>query len=312
MTTTLRTMSLGGILDRAIQILRANFALFAGLALISGLAQLAFRLASVHPKTDAGLSGAHIALVLASYFASFVFWAADIFLGTVVSAAICFAASRVHLGEEATIRGAFGAFAFKGGRLVWLGLLQGIFAGWPLIIAIPVVVAMTSFGASIYLQIPIWILGSIPCIVLYTRYALAFPATAIENLSAHTAIERSISLGEGNRWKICWGFLLPGGVALALASSSTWLIEQSKTGNPFLAGNPIVVAGLDGIVALLLGLVFTPLCHIVLTLLYYDQRIRREGFDIERMMESAGLNAPATLPVDGSPATPAAEEKLPA
>jgi hypothetical protein len=65
-------------------------------------------------------------------------------------------------------------------------------------------------------------------------------------------------------------------------------------------------------VALLLGLVFTPLCHIVLTLLYYDQRIRREGFDIERMMESAGLNAPATLPVDGSPATPAAEEKLPA
>jgi hypothetical protein len=35
---------------------------------------------------------------------------------------------------------------------------------------------------------------------------------------------------------------------------------------------------------------------IALTLFYYDQRIRREGYDIERLMDSAGLNAPVTLP----------------
>jgi len=29
-----------------------------------------------------------------------------------------------------------------------------------------------------------------------------------------------------------------------------------------------------------------------LTLFYYDQRIRKEGFDIERMMEAAGMTAP--------------------
>lgn len=49
---------------------------------------------------------------------------------------------------------------------------------------------------------------------------------------------------------------------------------------------------------------------IAFTLFYYDQRIRREGFDIEMMMKSAGLNSPATLPVAGSPATPTAEEEL--
>ncbi len=41
-----------------------------------------------------------------------------------------------------------------------------------------------------------------------------------------------------------------------------------------------------------------PLYPIAVTLFYYDQRIRREEYDIERMMETAGLNlssAPADL-----------------
>jgi uncharacterized membrane protein (DUF485 family) len=37
-----------------------------------------------------------------------------------------------------------------------------------------------------------------------------------------------------------------------------------------------------------------PIFPIALTLFYYDQRIRKEGYDIERMMEDAGLIAPVT------------------
>jgi len=33
-----------------------------------------------------------------------------------------------------------------------------------------------------------------------------------------------------------------------------------------------------------------------LTLFYYDQRVRKEGFDIEWMMEAAGMNAPVPVP----------------
>jgi len=39
------------------------------------------------------------------------------------------------------------------------------------------------------------------------------------------------------------------------------------------------------------------LASIALTLFYYDQRIRHEGYDIERMMEAAGFNAPASSPL---------------
>lgn len=33
---------------------------------------------------------------------------------------------------------------------------------------------------------------------------------------------------------------------------------------------------------------------IVRTLFYYDQRIRQEGYDIERTMDAAGMIAPST------------------
>jgi hypothetical protein len=39
-----------------------------------------------------------------------------------------------------------------------------------------------------------------------------------------------------------------------------------------------------------------PIYSTGLTLFYYDQRIRKEGFDIEWMMRAAGLNPQPELP----------------
>ena len=53
------------------------------------------------------------------------------------------------------------------------------------------------------------------------------------------------------------------------------------------------------------------LCPIAITLFYYDQRIRHEGYDIERMMEEAGMIAPSTPPCGDGPVAPVAEEGQP-
>ncbi len=45
--------------------------------------------------------------------------------------------------------------------------------------------------------------------------------------------------------------------------------------------------------------VLVPLYPIAITLIYYDQRIRQEGFDIEMMMDRAGMNANATAATAG-------------
>lgn len=311
--TTLQPMSLGGILDRGVQIFRAQPLLFFGLGTISGLAQVAYQLATVHPKSVSDLTASHIALVTASYGATFIFWVANIVLQAICTAATCLAASRVNLGEAISIRSAFGAFSSKGGRLVGLSFLQGIYAGWPFIVValVAVIVAegLGSSASSFYVMAFIWILGSIPCIALFARYALAYPACAIENLSASSSIERSVSLGEGSRLKICCGFLVPLVPAFALSFGCMALIKFFQANSPLLAGSPISVAGINGAVALVADLVFTLFSAIVLTLLYYDQRIRREGYDIEKMMESAGMNA-AALPTGGTPITPAAEGEV--
>lgn len=81
MTATLRPLNMGGILDRAIQILRERFALFAGIAVFPGLAQLAGQLSSVHPNPGIAVaSNGETAFELARYGASFVFSIANLVL----------------------------------------------------------------------------------------------------------------------------------------------------------------------------------------------------------------------------------------
>jgi hypothetical protein len=48
---------------------------------------------------------------------------------------------------------------------------------------------------------------------------------------------------------------------------------------------------------------------IAITLFYYDQRIRHEGYDIERMMDAAGMISPATPSAASGPAVSIAAEE---
>ena len=47
-----------------------------------------------------------------------------------------------------------------------------------------------------------------------------------------------------------------------------------------------------------------PLYGIALTVFYFDQRIRKEGFDIEWMMQQAGLTPPPAPAVEAAPWLP--------
>ena len=53
----------------------------------------------------------------------------------------------------------------------------------------------------------------------------------------------------------------------------------------------------------------SPTFPTAVTLFYYDQRIRDEGYDIERMMDAAGMTAPVHPPAGDSPIAPVAGEE---
>jgi hypothetical protein len=270
--------------------------------------QLGFNLSMVHPAKVADPTPGYVTLRVASYLATVVFYLATILASGVIEAATCLAASRVHLGEEVTLREALVRYLPKIGRLVGLGILMGLYACWPLFITAIVAGVIAVAFHSIYATVPAFILAFLPSIYLYTRCALAYPVVAIENLTASGAFSRSIKLGEGSRWRICWGLILPMALVMTFSFGTAGLIQHFKTSVPILAENPIAVAGLEGIVSLLLALVFTPLSGIVLTVLYYDQRMRNEGYDIERMMDSAGMSTPVVALGEAKiEATPAEE-----
>ena len=49
---------------------------------------------------------------------------------------------------------------------------------------------------------------------------------------------------------------------------------------------------LQQVISFFTGSFITPILSIGITLFYYDQRIRMEGYDIEWMMQAAGLTVP--------------------
>jgi hypothetical protein len=291
-------MTLGANLDRAIELLRSRFLTFLGISFIPGLAQLGLQLASVHPTAGDSPSALRMGLVAASYVASFAFWLAEVVLGAIANAATCLVASKTLFGDEITIRSAFHRFHSKGGRFVAITLLQGLYAFWPLIpVAMIAGVLAVALGANAsYLSIVVMIVCVLPCFYLYSRYALAYPASAIEDLSSGSAINRSTELSEGGRWRITLSLALPASLAIGFNLGATELIQLLKPMSPLLAHNPLAVAALTGLADFVVFLAFTPLNGIIFTVLYYDQRIRLEGYDIERMMEQAGMSAASVIP----------------
>jgi uncharacterized membrane protein len=130
------------------------------------------------------------------------------------------------------------------------------------------------------------------------QLSLAFPACVIEQIGAWTALKRSSSLSKGTRGRIFVLYLL--GAALSWLLSMGITLPMAIITALFPGANSPQHAQAVGMVFLVVvyGAVFAvqaltkPIYDIALTLFYYDQRIRQEGFDIEWMMHRAGMAAP--------------------
>ena len=122
-----------------------------------------------------------------------------------------------------------------------------------------------------------------PGIYVMLRTFAIIPVVVLEEKSAGDSFRRSWDLAKGEVWKVF--------VTLLLA----WLIFIVLY---FLL---VVIAGMLAsrnerasslVVAILLALVY-PITGAVTTLLYYDIRVRREGFDLELLAREAGAASPA-------------------
>ncbi len=145
--------------------------------------------------------------------------------------------------------------------------------------ALRVVVPLTGTMLLVYLGVMVACLALIiPGIYLMLAWILTYPIVILENLSGMRAIRRSRELMRGNIWRAL-GILALGWVIVAVLDVVLELV-------------PVPEAIANGL-AQSIGVTYS---SVVIVLLYFDARCRKEAFDLEhlaRLVERGATDAAA-------------------
>lgn len=254
MTHTLLPLSLGKLLDETFNIYRRNFLLFLGMSAVPNLVLLLLQLALVRTAWDdqkPGTFGAALA-ILGTLVAS-------MFVSAIVTAATTFGVSDIYLDRPTSMVACFSRVAAKALKVLYVSFVVGLIVGFGLMLCIA------------------------PGIYWAGVYGIAVPAVVLENITGNQALTRSSSLTSDSVARViviyflttifaaCMSVALDAGVT-ALGSSvfHVWTTSAPQW--------------LDQITTATGNILFGPVTAIALTLVYYDQRVRKEAFDIEHMM----------------------------
>jgi hypothetical protein len=128
----------------------------------------------------------------------------------------------------------------------------------------------------------------VPGIILGTGLAVAIPAVVLESdRSASAALSRSWELTRGSRGRI---FALGITLLILLYIPLVAITGLLAVMLPRSAGSLTAATSMSAVVALAAGgvvqLILYPLFYCVLTIAYYDLRVRKEGFDLELLASS--------------------------
>jgi hypothetical protein len=284
----LRPMGLADLLDASFALYRRNFALFAGIALLLGVPQsiITSLLAAVAPtvttsssSSDQGVQFSSISLgsTGSGGLISFVF-------GTLITAALALAISRRYLGERATVEGAYVQVGWKGFRRVLGATLLGVAAAIALFV-VPIIVfvlAIVSGAALLVVVGAILIVGAtVGIFVLLIHWVFAPQAIVIEGLGAVAGLRRSWNVVSGSGWRV-FGIYIVLSLMVGILSG----IIGGLAGAVFAVSDDRGLKFLANLISSLVVLLIQPFQLTALTLLYFDLRIRKEGFDLEQMVRS--------------------------
>lgn len=325
MDLALRPMSTSQLLDRTFHLYRNNFVLFAGIAILTPALKLIAQLVElkifgpmVMPQTPEAMTPQFLQELMVRAVINLVVISILSLIGSAVaSSATAFAVSMVHLGKPTTIAESYRKVKQIFGRI--LGLLSTILAitFGPLLLCYAVLFALLFVvfgwikgggnpgslaliaGLGMLLVLALLVGSFIWMFFAICRYALAVPACTLENLPVKQAIRRSRFLTNGAKGGILGIILLTGLMAViftyvlqfpALLASNS-VVVTAKTNLTIAATVWIYLAQFLG------GTLAGPIATVALVLVYYDQRIRKEAFDLQLMMDAVGQQPPQPIAV---------------
>ena len=288
----LRPLSTGEVLDRTFAIYRAHFWLFAGLAALSGSFSLILNAVQLLIHHMVLLQHGFRIAALEGQISTLVTTVLLLPVEAVVYAASVLALCEVYLGREITATEALQATMGRWVRYVGIALWQGWSAVWLMVLAVIPGAVMLGMAARspVYAGVGAVLVfagvagGGVYGVIAYIRNSLGIPAALMEKMGVRASMRRSKTLAAGTKGRIFVVLLIAVAlymVAGAIESPMAFVIARSPLQEHVFAQ---AAALLIGFVAHVL---VSPVALIGLTLVYFDQRVRLEAFDLVMMMGGA-------------------------
>lgn len=311
----LRPLSVGEILDGAITYIRRNPSATLGTAAVltamSGAIQ-AFIMASLvnqlaasllelsedsAPSIDLNAAALGLGQVLGLALGSVVTWA----IGILATGMLTVMMGAAVLGRKIDITTAWRIFLPRLPGLLLLTVMVSVatFAMAVLGLLIAVLVIATAGTAGVLVAIPVALAALAAAVWLWIRLLLAPVVLILERAGPIQAWRRSMALVRKSWWRVFWIQVLATGIAAVIAGVVSVPFQTLASTATSPDGEPTtmfwVLITIGSVVA---GVITLPFTAGVVSLLYVDRRMRREGLDL--ILRSPTAEA-ATRDSDTSP-----------
>ena len=137
-----------------------------------------------------------------------------------------------------------------------------------------------------------FLLCGLPGIWLAVMWSMTVPVLAVEKLGPTASLGRSWRLVKNRFWPVLGVLALSFLISLVIQSVFSFAITAS-----FLFSGTVALE-IQALVNTVSRILVTPFTASVFAVLYFDLRVRQEGFDLERM--AAAIGQPAPTPATGS------------
>jgi hypothetical protein len=295
----LRPLAIGEIIDAGIKIYRRNWRVLLGITAtiviplhiltfgltlvaaqqVGNLDELDFMATDFDPTIIFSLIGVAILSGLISLLALLI-----------VNAAALRAVADGYMGLNPDRNSSLALAIQRLGTLIGNTLLQVLAIG--AIFVLPIV--MLAFGAAsdggtsaiaLLVGILAILTGSLAAIWLGISWTVAVPAIMVERSGAAEALGRSMRLIRGRWWPVFGVIIL-----VAIIRSVIGAVTGIGSGIVFFAApdNLVLTAVVDTLQSILTDLVLLPFAAAITAVLYFDLRVRKEGFDLELLARSIG------------------------
>ena len=272
----LRPLGIGEIIDVAIKVYRARFGVLvksvavvlAPVFALSALIRISFPAGDdLFEETQPGATPEFDIDEFWPFIAGTLLIVVLAYLASQIATGACFKAiSGAYLDEEAGWQDSLRFARSRLGSLVWLSFLTAV------------------------CLIPAFLMCVLPGIYLWIAWTVAAPVLLLEDVRGWKAMKRSKQLVKGRFWSTFAVVLL---VAI-LTGIVQAIFVGILAGVVSVSGNEVAVAIADAIGQTASSVLITPLSAAVLTVLYFDLRVRKEGFDLELLSRRMGTD-PATV-----------------